>query len=80
MTFRLIGAGISGLSKPVGDIGDMLDPMAAKRGIAERASDKARARFGTDAVMTGRTLRRKGQKNEAKSLPSKITPEQAQDD
>ena len=78
--FRLIGAGISGLSKPIGDIGDMLDPMAAKRGIAERASDKARARFGTDAVMTGRTLRRKGQKNEAKSLPSKITPEQAQDD
>jgi len=72
--YRLIGAGISGLSKPVGDIGDMLDPMAAKRGVAERASDKARARFGTDAVMTGRTLRRKGQKNEAKSLPPQSEP------
>ncbi len=74
--YRLIGAGISGLSKPVGDMGDMLDPMAAKRGIAERASDVARARFGTDAVMTGRTLRRKGDINIAKSLPTKPTPDQ----
>jgi len=82
--YRLIGAGISGLSKPVGDIGDMLDPMAAKRGIAERASDAARARFGTDAVMTGRTLRRKGQmkeqKNTAHSLPVKANLDQADPD
>ena len=78
--YRLIGAGISGLSKPVGDIGDMLDPQAAKRGIAERASDIARAKFGTDAVMTGRALRRrgqnKGQKNTAHSLPVKATLDQ----
>lgn len=55
--FRLIGAGISGLAAPVGDSGDLLDPSATKRGIAERASDHARAKFGKDAVMTGRALR-----------------------
>jgi len=75
--YRLIGAGISGLSQPVGDIDDMLDPMAAKRGIAERASDIARARFGSDAVMTGRTLRRKNQKSTAHSLPVKANLDQA---
>lgn len=57
--FRLIGAGISDLSAPIGDSGDLLDPSAFKRGIAERASDKAREKFGTDAVMTGRGYRRK---------------------
>lgn len=74
--YRLIGAGISSLSKPVGDIGDMLDPQAAKRGIAERASDVARARFGSDAIMTGRSLRQKTnnniEHNSAYSLPGKI--------
>ena len=57
--FRLIGAGISGLSDPVGDSGDLLDPLALKRGVAERASDAARAKFGKDAVVTGRGLRLK---------------------
>jgi len=57
--FRLIGAGISGLTTPVGDSGDLLDPFAVKRGIAERATDKARAKFGPNAVMTGRGLRLK---------------------
>ncbi|PHR56984.1 MAG: DNA polymerase IV [Robiginitomaculum sp.] len=57
--FRLIGAGISSLCKPVGDAADLLDPKAQQRRTAERASDKARAKFGNDAVMTGRTLRRK---------------------
>lgn len=57
--FRLIGAGFSGLSPHSFDAGgDLLDPMAAKRGQAERARDEARARFGKDAVMTGRELRR----------------------
>ncbi len=56
-SFRLIGAGISGLSAPVGDGGDLLDPHALKRGIAERAADKARGKFGRDAVVTGRELR-----------------------
>ena len=78
--YRLIGAGISGLSKPVGDMGDMLDPMAAKRGIAERATDIARARFGPNAVMTGRTLRRKNEVNTARSLPVSPSPDQIDED
>ena len=56
--FRLIGAGLSQLSAPVGDAGDLLDPTAYKRGQAERASDIARERFGKNAVMTGRSFRR----------------------
>lgn len=55
--FRLIGSGISDLAPPVGDSGDLLDPTAFKRGVAERASDAARAKFGKDAIMTGRALR-----------------------
>ncbi len=57
--FRLLGAGISDLTSPVGDAGDLLDPTAFKRGQAERASDKARDKFGKDAIMTGRELRQK---------------------
>jgi DNA polymerase-4 len=73
MSFRLIGAGLSGLSEPVGDIADMLDQKSAKRGAAERASDIARAKFGADAVTTGRGLRLRHakEKNAAASLPSK---------
>lgn len=61
--FRLIGAGISDLALPVGDSGDLLDPTAYKRGIAERASDKARAKFGKDAIIKGRALRPKSAVN-----------------
>lgn len=57
--FRLIGIGISGLSQHIGDSTDLLDPKAVKRGQAERAGDKARKKFGKDALMTGRTLRQK---------------------
>jgi len=70
--FRLIGAGISDLSDPIGDSGDLLDPSASKRGIAERASDKARAKFGKDAVVTGRGLRLK--RGTSRTAPPK-TPE-----
>lgn len=72
-SYRLIGAGISNLSAPVGDIADMLDLKSAKRGAAERASDIARAKFGPDAVTTGRGLRLRQAKadNIAESLPSK---------
>ena len=57
--FRLIGAGFSNLNPHAYDVGgDLLDPMAAKRGQAERARDQARAKFGKTAVMTGRELRR----------------------
>jgi len=71
--YRLIGAGISSLSAPVGDLADMLDLKSAKRGAAERASDIARAKFGSDAITTGRGLRLKQAKanNVAESLPSK---------
>ena len=37
--------------------GDLLDPGAAKRSEAERATDKIRARFGSDAILKGRALR-----------------------
>jgi len=52
---------------------DMLDQKSAKRGAAERASDIARAKFGTDAITTGRglRLRNKRKENSAKSLPTK---------
>lgn len=72
-SYRLIGAGISGLSAPVGDVSDLLDLKSAKRGAAERASDIARAKFGADAVTTGRGLRLRHAKakNIAESLPSK---------
>ncbi len=74
--FRLIGAGISGLSPPVGDSGDLLDPAAVRRGMAERATDKAREKFGKDAVMTGRAFKSaKARESEAYSLPEKIKPD-----
>lgn len=80
--YRLIGAGISALSPPIGDAADLLDMKAAKRGKAERASDIARAKFGADAVLTGRGLRLAQSKaarrsdDEATSLPGKIRDDQ----
>lgn len=77
--FRLIGAGISSLSAPVGDSADLLDPKASRRGRAERASDIARSKFGNDAIVTGRGFRlnqsRKKRPSEAESLPAKIQVE-----
>jgi len=75
--FRLIGAGISGLTTPVGDSGDLLDPSAVKRGIAERATDKAREKFGKDAVMTGRALRlKKRRKSSEPTSTPHLKPEE----
>lgn len=57
--FRLLGVGISELGSD-GDAdreGDLLDPDAGKRAEAERAADKIREKFGTDAIMKGRALR-----------------------
>ena len=57
--YRLLGCGLSDLS-PAGDAdssGDLLDPGASQRSEAERATDKIRARFGTDAILKGRALR-----------------------
>jgi DNA polymerase-4 len=57
--FRLIGVGLSDLSPASGHdpAGDLLDPDAGKRAAAERAADRIRARFGSDAIVKGRALR-----------------------
>ncbi|MGI3210107.1 DNA polymerase IV [Roseovarius tibetensis] len=57
--YRLIGVGMSGLVPEDGAdrSGDLLDPQAARRADAERATDRIRSRFGTDAIVKGRALR-----------------------
>jgi DNA polymerase-4 len=57
--FRLIGVGISDLvpEAEADRSGDLLDPDAARRAEAERATDAIRARFGSDAIVKGRALR-----------------------
>lgn len=57
--FRLIGVGISDLApEDQADLSaDLLDPDAAKRAKAERATDAIRARFGSEAIVKGRSLR-----------------------
>jgi DNA polymerase-4 len=55
--YRLLGVGISELVDAKADALDLADPKSLKRAKAERASDKARERFGADAVMTGRGVR-----------------------
>ena len=57
--FRLIGVGLSGLlDESKGDqYADLLDPRAEQRAAAERATDKIRERFGSDAIVKGRSLR-----------------------
>ena len=47
----------SAKSRRKGDAIDLADPRSLKRAKAERASDKARDKFGDDAVMTGRGVR-----------------------
>ncbi|MGZ2259461.1 DNA polymerase IV [Roseobacter sp. A03A-229] len=57
--YRLLGCGLSDLTSAEGAdrSGDLLDPQAARRSQAERATDQIRARFGTDAIVKGRALR-----------------------
>ncbi len=72
--FRLIGVGISTLTPAAEtDAADLLDPNVKKRASAERAADIARAKFGKDAVKTGRTVRREHKQatREAKDDPAK---------
>jgi DNA polymerase-4 len=57
--YRLIGVGISHLvaAGEADTGGDLLDPQARTRAEAERASDKIREKFGSDAIIKGRALR-----------------------
>ncbi len=57
--YRLIGVGISDLIPESGaDLsGDLLDPGAASRSKAEKATDDIRRKFGPDAIRKGRALR-----------------------
>ena len=55
--YRLIGTGISDLHPAGHDQVDLVDPGVAKRAAAERAMDKARGKFGDQAVQTGRAMR-----------------------
>ena len=57
--YRLIGVGISDLTDAnQADLTpDLLDPDAARRAKAERASDEIRTRFGVEAIYKGRALR-----------------------
>ncbi len=57
--FRLIGVGISEISAADGAdmAGDLLDPQAAQRRAAEKATDAIRARFGDGAILKGRSIR-----------------------
>jgi DNA polymerase-4 len=54
--FRLIGVGLTELGAPGGEVGDLLDPDAARRAQAERAADAIRGRFGDGAIVKGRGL------------------------
>jgi DNA polymerase-4 len=57
--WRLVGVGLSSLGPAAAAdaTGDLLDPAAARRAAAERATDRIRARFGPAAIVKGRSLR-----------------------
>jgi DNA polymerase IV len=69
--FRLIGIGLSGLSEAAGpDPVDLIEPAIARKAAAERAMDRVRTRFGSDAVIRGKLYGRR----KAKPIPDE--PEQ----
>ena len=57
--YRLIGVGIADLvhSETADLSSDLLDPHQEKRAKAERATDAIRERFGSNAILKGRSLR-----------------------
>ena len=57
--FRLLGCGLSDLcdAAEADKSGDLLDPQASQRSGAERATDAIRDRFGSNAIVKGRSLR-----------------------
>jgi DNA polymerase-4 len=57
--FRLLGVGISNLTTAAGaDPASLIDTQGEKRAAAERAMDKIRAKFGGEAVNTGRAFKK----------------------
>ncbi|MEO8302034.1 MAG: DNA polymerase IV, partial [Rhizomicrobium sp.] len=57
--FRLLGVGITNLAPAISaDPASLIDPVADKRAAAERAMDKIRAKFGGEAVGTGRAFKK----------------------
>lgn len=57
-SYRLLGVGLSGLVDGLeADPLDLAEPGAERRADAERALDRVRERFGTDAIGKGRGLR-----------------------
>ncbi|MGB0660476.1 MAG: DNA polymerase IV [Mangrovicoccus sp.] len=57
--WRLLGLGLSDLG-PADDadrVSDLLEPEAKIKSQAERAVDEIRAKFGSDAILSGRSLR-----------------------
>lgn len=57
--YRLLGVGLSDLvPEEAADLSaDLLDPQAAQRRRAERATDEIRKRFGAEAIVKGRAMR-----------------------
>ena len=78
--FRLVGAGIAELSPFAADpTGDLLDPQAVRRAAAERAGDRARERFGEGVLQTGRGLRVRRERDQARGEARGQTEEQVRD-
>ncbi len=61
--YRLIGVGVSELEDARADALDLADPASLKRAAAERAADRARIKFGPEAVTTGRGARIKRERD-----------------
>jgi DNA polymerase-4 len=57
--YRLLGCGLSDLvdAADADRAADLLDPGAQRRRAAESATDRIRARYGSDAILKGRALR-----------------------
>ncbi len=68
--YRLVGVGLLDLADASGDAMDLGDPHSLKRASAERAADAARARFGDDAVTTGRGARIRKAKEASTKRPT----------
>ncbi|MAK62158.1 MAG: DNA polymerase IV [Ponticaulis sp.] len=68
--FRLIGVGLTELEPAGADVADLIDPSTIKRAKAERAADLAKAKFGKEAVSTGRGMRMIAQREARRAAAS----------